>query len=126
QWTVHHSIACQHDGIVQRATTNQAHRTQRLNVALEAKGSRARQKAPECDRTNEHLHFLLSDQRMSEIDIAAHAELIGWVNTDAPKTRWIGQVALRNFQRLPHFQVFPLAAQLADPSPLEHLHKGFR
>src|ERR1700730_14277169 len=67
-------------------------------------------------RAYQHLHFLLPDQGMREIDIAAHAEFISRVNSDAP-------VALDNLERLQNLQEAALATKPPRAHFLQHLHE---
>src|SRR5450432_3058014 len=70
-------------------------------------------------RVDHHLHFLLADQRMREIDVAAHVEFFRGVDSYAP-------VAFYDFQRLQHLEVAALAAQLANAGMFQHLHERLR
>ena len=70
----------------------------------------------ECVRADKHLHFLLANERMWEIDVAAHAKLVSRVDTDAA-------VTFADLQRPQNFQIAAFAPQPADPGVFEHLHK---
>src|SRR3984893_13449550 len=117
--TVHYSVRGQHDGVVQRTAPNESHRAQRLNVTLKTEGTGARQQMAERFRAYEHLYFLLADQGMREIDVAAHAEFVGGVDTDAP-------VTFVDFQRLQNFDVAAFAPEPPRNGFLKHLHARLR
>src|SRR5258707_5899065 len=64
----------------------------------------------------EHLHFLLADQGMREIHIAAHAEFIGGIDANAP-------VTLDDLQRLQNLQETAFSSKPPGAGFLEHLHE---
>src|SRR6267378_5119046 len=117
QRPVHDAVVSENDGVLERATTNESHGLERLDVALEAESTRARQKVAESIRPHQHFHFLLADQWMRKIHVAAHAKLIGRIDADPA-------VSFGNFQRLQYFQIAPLPAQFANAGALQHLHEG--
>src|ERR1700731_1306427 len=67
QWPVHHAVVGENDGVLERATANESHGLERLDVALEAESSRTRQKVTESIRPHQHLHFLLAYQGVWKI-----------------------------------------------------------
>src|SRR5215472_2810169 len=116
QRAIHDAVVSKHNGIFERSAADEAHGAQRLDVPLEAERPRPRQQMAESVGANDHFHFLLADQRVREIHIAADAKLLGWINADP-------SVAFANFQRLQHLQITALAAQLAQARSFEHLHE---
>src|SRR5437588_6631031 len=114
--TVHDAVLGKDDGILERPTADQPHGAERSDVALEAEGACARQQVAESVRTDHHLHFLLPDQRMREVDIAPDAKLFRRVDADAA-------VAFAYLQGFQHLEIAALSAQLAHARVLQHLHE---
>src|SRR5215469_5874113 len=116
QRAIHDAVVSKDNGVFERSTADEAHAAQRLDVPLEAERPRPRQQMAESVGANDHFHFLLADQRVREIHVAADAKLLGWINTDP-------SVAFTDFERLQNLQITALTAQLAQARLLEHLHE---
>src|SRR5215831_2619937 len=119
QRAVHDPVLGEDNGVFERPAPDQAHGAERGNIALETECTRTSKQMAESARADQHLHFLLSHQRMREIHVASDAELASWVDANAT-------VAFTDFQRLQDFQITTLAAQLAHSGLLQHLHEGLR
>lgn len=116
QRAVHDAVLGEDDGVFERSTADQAHGPQRLDIAVEAEGARAGKQVAESVSAHDHLYFLLADQRMWEIHIAADAKLICGVDADAA-------ITFADFQRLHYLQITALAAQLPHAGLFQHLHE---
>src|SRR5689334_6607084 len=103
---IHDAVVGEDDSVLQRSSANQAHRLERFNVSLKTECARARQEVTERVWPNQHLHFLLADQRMGKINVTPHAKLIGGIDADPA-------ITFDDLQRLEYFQVAALPAQFA-------------
>src|SRR6266404_5306481 len=74
---------------------------------------------PEGFRAYDHLDFLLADQGMRKVHVAAHTEFVGRIDANAP-------VTLDDLQRLQNFEEAALAPESPSASFLEHLHERLR
>src|SRR3989442_15054791 len=83
QGPVHDAIVGEHDSVFKRAAANEAHGLERLNVTFEAKRPGASKQVAEGLRSDHHFYFLLADQRVREIHVAAHTKFIGGVDAAA-------------------------------------------
>src|SRR2546426_12639346 len=83
QRPVHDAVVGEHDSVFKRAAANQTYGLERLDIAFEAKRTGASKQVAEGLRADHHLYFLLADQRVLEIHVAAHTKLIGGVDADA-------------------------------------------
>src|ERR1700722_11775792 len=52
QWTVHHAIACEHDGVVEGAAADKAHGAERLDISFKTKRPSTRKEIAEGVRTD--------------------------------------------------------------------------
>src|SRR5207249_11791148 len=75
-----------------------------------------REQVAESVAPNDHFHFLLADQRVREIHVAADAKLLGRINADPA-------VTFTHFQRFQDFQITALTAQIGRAHVFEHLHE---
>src|SRR6266436_29425 len=116
QGPVHDAIVGENDGVFKRAAANQTHGLERLNVTFEAKRPGASKQVAEGLGADHHLYFLLADQRVHEIHVAAHTKFIGGIDADAA-------VAFDNFERLQNLHVAAPSAELSNAALLQHLHK---
>src|SRR6266849_4436110 len=71
QGPVHDAIVGEHDSVFKRAAANEAHGLERLDIAFEAKRAGPSKQMAEGFRSDHHLYFLLADQRVREIHVAA-------------------------------------------------------
>src|SRR2546422_251583 len=116
QGPVHDAIVGEHDSVFKRAAANEAHGLERLNVTFEAKRPGASKQVAEGLRSDHHFYFLLADQRVREIHVAAHTKFIGGIDADAA-------VAFDDFQSLQNLHVAAPSPELSNAPLLQHLHK---
>jgi hypothetical protein len=99
------------------AEFNEPHGFERLDIALETKRSGASKQVTESLGADYHFHFLLADERVREIHVAAHAKFISGIDADAA-------VALDDFERLQNLHVAAPSAELSNATLFQHLHEG--
>src|ERR1700736_4959980 len=104
QRTIHNSTLRQDDGIFERASTDQPHSSEWLNIPLKAKGSRTSQQSSKTFRVDLHLKLLPANQRMRKIYITTHVKVVGRINSDPA-------VAFDDFQWLQNLQETPATTQ---------------
>src|SRR5713101_2782847 len=116
QGPVHDAIVGENDSVFKRASANEAHGLEGFDIAFEAKRSGTSKQVAESLRADHHLYFLLADEGVRKIHVAAHAKFIGGIYADAA-------VALDDFERPQNLQVASPSAELSNAALLQHLHK---
>src|SRR5215472_2177082 len=119
QGAVHNAVLSQHDGVFERTTTDKAHFSQRRYIALKTERPRAGQQMSEGLRADSDFHFLLSHQRMPEVDVAANAKFTRRVDANPP-------VALNNLERPQDPEVASLASQPTNAAIIQQSDERLR
>src|SRR6266850_1172600 len=100
----------------QRQVANEVQSLMRLDIAFEAKRAGPSKQMAEGFRSDHHLYFLLADQRVREIHVAAHTKFISGIDADAA-------VAFDDFESLQNLHVAAPSAEFSNAALLQHLHK---
>jgi hypothetical protein len=118
QRAVHDPILGEDDGVIERASADEAHGSERLDIGFEAEGAGAGKNLPERVGIDEKFDLLLSDKRMREVDVAADTELVGWIDGDAAPV-------FDDFDRFEDAEVATFAAKAAEAGLIEQLKERF-
>jgi hypothetical protein len=113
---VHYAVFGEDDGVVEGTAANEAHGAEGLDIGFEAEGAGARENLAEGFGIYDHVDFLLADEGMGKIDVAADAELFGGIDGDAA-------AVFDDFDGLENTEVTSLAAQAADAGLIQELQK---
>jgi len=81
--TVHDTVLGEDDGVIEGAAADEAHGAERLDIGLKAEGAGAGEDLAEGFGIYDHFDFLLADEGMGKIDVAADAEFVGGIDADA-------------------------------------------
>jgi hypothetical protein len=115
---VHDAIFGEDDGVIKRAATDQAHGAEGLDIGFEAEGAGTGENLAEGFAIDEELDLLLADERMRKINVAANAEFVGGIDTDAA-------AIFDDFDRLEDAEVAALSAKAAEAGLIEELEERF-
>lgn len=115
---VHNAVFGEDDGVIEGAAADKAHGAERLNIGFEAKGTGAGKNLAEGFRIDEHFDLLLAYKGMGKINVAADAEFVGGMDSDAAAT-------FEDFYGLEDTEVTALAAEAAETGLIEELEERF-
>jgi len=115
---VHDAVFGQNDGVFQRASADESHGAERLDITFKTKCAGAGKNVPEGLCVDDHFHLLLTNKRVGKIDVAANAKFIGGIDADLA-------AVFDNFHRLDNPQITALAAEIANAGLIDQLHEWF-
>jgi len=104
------------DGVIEGASTDEAHSAEGLDIGFEAEGAGAGENLAEGVGIDEQFDLLLADEGMRKINVAADAELVGGIDADAA-------AVFDDLDRFEDFKVAAFAAQAAEAGLIEELEK---
>jgi hypothetical protein len=114
--TVHDAVFGEDDGIIEGAAADEAHRAEWFNIGFEAESAGAGENLAERMGIYEYFDFLLADQRVGKIDVAADMEFVGGMNGDAT-------AVFDDFDRFEDAEIASLAAKAAKACSIEELQE---
>ena len=113
---VHDAVLGEDDGVIQRAAADEAHGAERLDIGLKAEGAGAGENLAEGFGIDEQFDLLLADEWVRKINVAADAEFVGRIDTDAA-------AVFDDFDGLEDAEVAAFAAEAAEARLIEQLEK---
>lgn len=113
---VHDAVLGEDDGVIERAAADEAHGAEGLDIGFEAEGAGAGENLAEGIGVNDHFDFLLADERVGKINVAADAKFVGGIDADAA-------AVFDDFDGLADFEEAALSAKTADAGLVEELHE---
>jgi len=113
---VHYAVLGEDDGVIEGATADEAHGAERFDIGFEAEGAGARENLAEGFGIDEQFDLLLADEWVRKINVAADAEFVGRIDTDAA-------AVFDDFDGLEDAEVAAFAAEAAEARLIEQLEK---
>lgn len=115
---VHDAVFGKNDGVIEGAAADEAHGAERLDIGFEAEGTGAGENPAEGVGIDEHFDFLLANEGMGKINVAADAELVGGIDADTA-------AVFDDFDWFKDAEVAAFAAKAAETGFIEELQEGF-
>jgi hypothetical protein len=118
QRAVHDPILGEDDGVIERASADEAHSAERLDIGFKAEGAGAGENLAERVGIDDQFDLLLADERMGEVDVTANAEFVGGIYGDAAPV-------FDDFDRFEDADVAAFAAKASEAGLIEQLKERF-